>query len=243
MPFTFAHPAIILPLHRFFRRWVSLTALIIGSIIPDFEYFIRMSSNRSYSHTLSGMFWFDLPLGILVCFIYHNLVRNTFISQLPYVLHSRLSNFKRFSWNKYFQKNWLIVIISMLIGTFSHLVWDHFTHERGYVLQLYNFFNQDINDTVLPVPEYTTLQVISSIAGVLIVMVAILQLPVTDKIKRPFYFNYWIYAGIIMAVIMALRLYTGLRIRDTYNLIINLISSLFIALIIISIFLRRQYYR
>jgi hypothetical protein len=42
MPFTFAHPAIVLPLKHLPKRWYSLTGLIIGSMTPDFEYFIRM---------------------------------------------------------------------------------------------------------------------------------------------------------------------------------------------------------
>ncbi|WP_240482010.1 DUF4184 family protein [Flavobacterium psychrophilum] len=39
MPFTFSHPAIILPLRYLPRQWFSLTGLIIGSLTPDFEYF------------------------------------------------------------------------------------------------------------------------------------------------------------------------------------------------------------
>ena len=83
MPFTFSHPAIILPLTYLPRRWFSLTGLIIGSLTPDFEYFIRMTPYSLYSHTLSGLFWFDIPLGLLLCFIFHNLVRDSLCSNLP----------------------------------------------------------------------------------------------------------------------------------------------------------------
>lgn len=76
MPFTFAHPAIILPLPFLNKRWFSLTGLIIGSMIPDFEYFIRMRIQSIYSHTLAGIFWFDLPLALLISFIFHNKVKN-----------------------------------------------------------------------------------------------------------------------------------------------------------------------
>ncbi|SEF46838.1 protein of unknown function [Flavobacterium urumqiense] len=40
MPFTFSHPAIILPFLK--NKKLSATALIIGSMSPDFEYFFRM---------------------------------------------------------------------------------------------------------------------------------------------------------------------------------------------------------
>ena len=42
MPFTFSHPAIVLPLVRKSGHWFSATGLIIGSLTPDFEYFMRM---------------------------------------------------------------------------------------------------------------------------------------------------------------------------------------------------------
>lgn len=41
MPFTFSHPAIILPLSYLPKKWFSLTGLIIGSLIPDFEYLLE----------------------------------------------------------------------------------------------------------------------------------------------------------------------------------------------------------
>ena len=47
MPFTFSHPAIVLP---FSKKWFSLTALVTGSIIPDFEYFFKMKGHSDYGH-------------------------------------------------------------------------------------------------------------------------------------------------------------------------------------------------
>ncbi len=133
MPFTFSHPAAILPLAYLPKRWISLTGLIIGSMIPDFEYFIRMKPFSQYSHTILGVFWFDLPLAILIAFIFHNLVKNSLFNNSPAFLQVRLADYKNLDWNNYFRKNWLIVIISILIGTFSHLLWDSFTHETVFL--------------------------------------------------------------------------------------------------------------
>lgn len=132
MPFTFSHPAIVLPFAIFPKRFFSLTGLVIGSMIPDFEYFLRMKLQSNYSHTLKGIFWFDLPLAILVSFIFHNLVKKEFIDNLPLFFKSRFFAFKAFDWNAYFIKNWWVVCISILIGTLSHLFWDSFTHHGGY---------------------------------------------------------------------------------------------------------------
>ena len=135
MPFTFSHPAIVLPLTFLPRQWFSLTGLVIGSLTPDFEYFLRMRIQSNYSHSISGLFWFDLPLGILLAFIFHNIVRDILFDNLPTILKSRVMKFKMFDWNNYFKRNWLVVTISVLIGAGSHIFWDSFTHDQGYFVQ------------------------------------------------------------------------------------------------------------
>jgi len=132
MPFTFSHPAIVLPATLLPKRTYSLTGLIIGSITPDFEYFIRMKDFARYSHTWSGIFWFDLPLGIILAFIYHQIVRDSLLANLPTSIQIRLSQYSKFNWLKYFKRNWMLVIISLIMGSFSHLFWDSFTHSNGY---------------------------------------------------------------------------------------------------------------
>ncbi len=132
MPFTFSHPAIILPFALFPKDKISMTGLVIGSLSPDFEYFIRMKIQSDYSHNLVGLFLFDLPMSILLAFIFHNIVRNTLYENLPKFIKSKLIRFMQFNWNQYFIKNYFAVIISILIGAVSHIFWDSFTHFEGY---------------------------------------------------------------------------------------------------------------
>lgn len=42
MPFTFAHPAAVLPFAKKHSKHISVTALILGSMAPDFEYFYTL---------------------------------------------------------------------------------------------------------------------------------------------------------------------------------------------------------
>jgi hypothetical protein len=56
MPFTFAHPAIILPLYKK-PHLFSMTALIIGSMVPDFEYFLKVAVKSALNHSLAGIFY------------------------------------------------------------------------------------------------------------------------------------------------------------------------------------------
>ena len=82
MPFTFAHPAIVLPLHALQRRCFSLTALVAGSLSPDFEYFLRMQIHSSHIHTLWGLLYFDLPLGLILAFLFKKNVNHTRLANI-----------------------------------------------------------------------------------------------------------------------------------------------------------------
>ena len=165
MPFTFSHPALIIPLTYLPKRWFSVTALVVGSITPDFEYFMRMRINSQYSHTNAGVFWFDLPLGLLLTFIFHLIVRNALIDNLPGFLRSCLHRFKDFDWLPHFRKHWLAVIISLIIGAVSHVFWDRFTHEHGYFVDLIPVLNLHYPILGHQVLGYRIVQHVSTLLG------------------------------------------------------------------------------
>ncbi len=144
MPFTFSHPALVLPLTYLPHRFYSLTGIIIGSLTPDFEYFLRMKVQSNYSHTINGLFWFDVPLGFLLAYIFHNVVRNCLINNLPIVLQSRFLTYKKFAWNCNLRSKWIITLISLLIGSASHLLWDGFTHSTGHFVQTISVLTNNI---------------------------------------------------------------------------------------------------
>lgn len=119
MPFTASHPAIVLPLTFLPRRWYSLTGLVVGSMTPDFEYFLRMRLKSTYSHTFGGLFWFDLPLGLLLALLFHVWVRNPLFDNLPMSLKSRFSPFKTFDWKRHLKDHWMVAVVSILVGSAS----------------------------------------------------------------------------------------------------------------------------
>lgn len=135
MPFTFSHPAAVLPLSLIPKKWISVTSLVIGSITPDFEYFFRMEQDSIYSHTFSGIFWFDLPLGLLLVYLYNFLIRKEFIEHLPVFLNRRFSRFNVFRRDLTSFKNLLFVLISLFIGITSHIIWDKLTHKTVNIIE------------------------------------------------------------------------------------------------------------
>jgi hypothetical protein len=232
MPFTFSHPAIVLPLTFLPRQWFSLTGLIIGSLTPDFEYFLRMRIKSNYSHTIDGLFWFDLPLGLLLAFIFHNIVRNSLYNNLPTFLKSRFLTFKQFNWNLQFKKNWFVVSISILIGAASHIFWDSFTHDNGYFIQKIPELQNSVVFLDKQIPVLKILQHASTLIGALIITFTIYKMPTNEIETENINLKYWTILAFITFTIISIRLLSGLDFKQYGNVIVTVISAGMISLIL-----------
>ena len=230
MPFTFSHPAIVLPFTFLPRQWFSLTGLVVGSLTPDFEYFLRMRIQSDYSHTLSGIFWFDLPLGILLAFIFHNIVRDNLFDNLPTILSSRLIKFKQFDWNNYFKKNWFVVTISVLIGTASHIFWDSFTHDHGYFVQTIPALANTVDLLGRQVPTLKILQHSSTLLGGLVIAFALFKITPDKNVTGQLNIKYWSILTTLTLTIITVRLLSGLDYKLYGHVIVTVISAGLISL-------------
>ncbi len=135
--------------------------MMVGAMAPDFLYFIQLSHSSRYGHTFPGMFLFSLPAGLLVLWLFHCLFKQPLLALAPNHLAQRISTddlryrfgpTSRFAW----------VAASVLIGIFTHILWDDFTHESGLfvtvVPELKLYFG-------LHMPMYALLQLASSAVG------------------------------------------------------------------------------
>lgn len=234
MPFTFSHPAIILPFVFLPKRFYSMTGLVIGSLTPDFEYFIRMKIQSNYSHTIAGAFWFDIPLGILLCFIFHNIVRDSMFKNLPKVLSTRFSQFSKFDWNSYFRKNWFVVLSSILVGALSHIFWDSFTHEKGYFVSALPVLSETISLIGNQVPILKFLQHSSTILGGFALAIAIVKIKPENIIVVPINLKYWAILSILTIISCAIKLFWGINLILIGNVIVTFISASLFSLILTS---------
>jgi len=232
MPFTFSHPAIILPLTYLPKHWFSLTGLVIGSLTPDFEYFLRMRIKSNFSHTIDGLFWFDLPLGLLLAFIFHNIVRDSLFDNLPLGLKSKFLSFRKFDWNGHFKKNWLVVLISIFIGAVSHIFWDSFTHDHGYFVKTIPNLTNTIDILNLEIPILKILQHASTLIGGLIIFFGVYKLPSNKTEKENINLKYWAIVFGLTFTIITLRILSGLEIKQYGNIIVTAISAVLISLTI-----------
>jgi hypothetical protein len=235
MPFTFAHPAIVLPLDNLKPRWFSLTGLIAGAVVPDFEYFIRMHIYSTYSHTVKGLFWFDIPLGVLLAFLFHNIARNNLYDNLPPVLSKRLSPYKTFNWNNHFKNHWPVVLLSVFIGACSHLFLDAFTHPAGYFVKL---FPAILNKTIIAdIPFYKVLQHSFTLISTIYIIYFFRRMQVGQHVNKPA-LNYWILVAIFSAIAIAFRFWLMPDYQIIANVIVSIISAFLLAIIIVPMFFK-----
>ncbi len=200
MPFTFSHPAAVLPLSLIPKKWISVTGLVIGSITPDFEYFFRMEQDSIYSHTWPGVFWFDLPLGLLLVYLFNYLIRKEFIENLPVFLNRRFSRFSTFTRNMNSVKDFLFVLASLLIGIVSHLIWDKLTHKTANLI--------DQNE------HYTVFWEANSVVGAIVIAAVVLNMRRGKNTQKRNFLFYWIPVGAIALIFIYLRYLSTAGLRE-----------------------------
>jgi hypothetical protein len=188
MPFTASHPAIILPLLRL--QIFSASGLIMGSMVPDFEFFMRLSGQGIHGHTIAGMFWFNIPIALAFIFFYHLCIRDAMISNLPLYFRCRFKPFSSFDFITFFKSNYIKVLYSILVGNMSHIAWDAFTHDDGYFVGVLPVLRTTINF----IPLYDIFQYGFTALGAISILLFIRKLPRTKTnyqttIKRQF--TYW----------------------------------------------------
>lgn len=234
MPFTFSHPAIVLPLARLNKKFMSASGLIIGSMAPDFEYFIRMRLMQVHGHKLAGVFYFDLPVALMAVLIFQFLVRDTLIEHLPEFLQKKYQPFYQMHWLTYFKKYWYVVIWSILIGIFSHLFWDAFTHAPGYFVQFIPFLQEELLIFNVTIPSYDFMQLLSSAFGAVVILLVIIW-PQHHKITWRSWTKFIRYGFFVFAVAMLVLVLRGAHTQS--EIIATFLSGTLIGMMVMPFFL------
>lgn len=234
MPFTFSHPAIILPLNYLRVCKLSQTSLIIGSLVPDFEYFFWMEDRKEWLHTWYGFIYLGIPLTIVLAFLFHNIIRDPLINNMPLALQLRLKVYTSFNWNKKWKTQWIWIIASTFIGGVSHFIWDFFTHANSpliYMFLISKFFSM----------FFGALQLINSLLGIYVIIFALWQLPknLDARINHDI-LPYWIQVFLVTISVFLIRISanTSLSLKSIF---VSLIASILIALISISLMSRKRH--
>jgi hypothetical protein len=135
---------------------------------PDFEYYARLTPAGHFGHSPAGLLLLDLPLGILVLWLFHAYAKQPLWSWLPERTRVRIalgpprlpaSNARQFA----------LLCLSIVVGAATHIVWDSFTHHRYWPYYHLAFLRHVL---VLPIlgrsPVYNLLQHVSTVVGILV---------------------------------------------------------------------------
>lgn len=179
MPFTPSHAVVALP---FVRTPLLPAAIAIGAMTPDLPLFVRgMPITYQATHT-------NVVLSTVVAFVllalWYALLRPAVRELSPHRLAARLPD----EWDRVGAMPWrgdagpgaagggarrtataaLLIVVSLVIGVVSHIVWDAFTHEgRWGVAAL-----PGLGESWGPLPGYKWLQYASGALGLVALAVA-----------------------------------------------------------------------
>ncbi|MFM7329634.1 MAG: DUF4184 family protein, partial [Bacteroidota bacterium] len=242
--FTAAHPSIFIPLYRV--RWISATGLICGSMSPDFENFIRMSTHDVPGHTVAGIFFFDLPVSLLMAVVFHHLLRDPLTANLPGFFRRRLQGRWTIDFIEILKHRWPMVIFSCLLGAASHIGWDNLTH-NGWAaqhLEFYRSWSVRIGD--LDYPPFYVLQQISTVLGMAALLYYLLMLTPQPQ-EKSLNASWWFWPGVLVVMLTMMAFMVELDTfnydRDFGNVIVTGVSSFLTGLMIMASVTRKRTYR
>lgn len=206
MPFTPSHIAAVLPFDQ--SKKLSITALVIGSMAPDFEFFFQMREVENIGHHWYGIFLFDLPVTLLLSYVYHVYLKKSFVVNLPEYFRKRCIHVLDFDWRDSMNSRPYWMIGSSLLGIATHFFWDGFTHYDGIFVPYFHSLSNTIIVFGKSMPAYFGLQLMLSGLGLLIITHYIHRLPIqtgtrTDESPNSYYWLTWFCT---MAFIMFIRL-------------------------------------
>jgi hypothetical protein len=133
VPFTLAHIAAVVPLSRSHRA-LRLAPLAIGSMAPDFEYFLLQSQAGTFGHTLPGLVLFGVPAGLAALWLFERVLRPAALALLPPETERALApRAEPVAFWPPPRLAWLAVLI--LLGALTHVAWDSCTHAHGWTVR------------------------------------------------------------------------------------------------------------
>jgi hypothetical protein len=167
MPFTLSHPAAVLPLSRLLGRYAVFSALVIGSMAPDFPYYAALGLPRTWTHSLGSVLWFSLPAGWAVLLAHRYGLRAAALEVAPRGLRARLPE-------KPPATPFFATSLSLMVGALTHVAWDGATHSSHLLAKWFPPLRSDLLEVGGdPLWSYEILQHGSTLVGAIAIAIAL----------------------------------------------------------------------
>lgn len=168
MPFTLSHPAAVLPLRR---KGLIFSALVVGSMAPDFTYFIPFMPSKAFTHSIPGIFLFCIPIGFAALLLFHKVLKMPLLSLIPENHRRRLLTLPM-KFTLLPVRRTPMTLFSLFLGVVTHFLWDSFTHIYGFGVMAFPFFQTPLFHLgSREIPLYTVLQHLSTVIGLAIIAI------------------------------------------------------------------------
>jgi hypothetical protein len=208
VPFTFAHPAAVLPL----RGFLWFPGLAVGSVAPDVAYYLPVPGGAKATHSIIGVLGVNLLLGMLLL-----AVGRVALAPLlavasagwrarvaPPGLLARLQ-----SW-----RTRLVTAVSLIVGAATHLGWDAVTHTDGAAVRHWPVLRVSV---VGPHRLYNVIGYVSSFGGLLLLGIVALRwyrcVP-PDHGGRWRGLPKWVRSGVLGGIMVAAAVGAGVALAD-----------------------------
>lgn len=137
MPYTLAHPITAIALAGFFPKRLNKTGLVVGSVAPDLLNFVMLRpTDTSFFHSHAGLWSVGLPASVALSFLFHRLLLPATAPYLPQPLDRIAGDYVQQGWRIAGVKAWIMLLGSIVLGMYSHLFLDGFTHRGGLMYPL-----------------------------------------------------------------------------------------------------------
>ncbi|WP_296705190.1 DUF4184 family protein, partial [Algoriphagus sp.] len=177
-----------------------------GSIAPDLEFYLKLKLGENIGHKISGILVFDLPIAMLVALIFHCLIKHSLYKASPVWVQSKTVKYLEFNWISSLKMNWSWILISMMLGIFTHLTLDGMTHYDGWLVNLFPILKNEFKIATSSIPVYDFFQYGFSLIGLFLVSNFLLHLE-SNAISSSVHFKkgkFWFLTliGITIAVVL-----------------------------------------
>lgn len=235
MPFTFAHASAVLPIKS---KKFDLSALILGSMAPDFIYFILFNPSSNFGHSYAGFILFNLPMCLLINYLFYRYIQETFIYSMPKCISDRYMYMTMYKNKICNAMDFWKFTYSALIGMLTHVFWDSFTHSTGFFVVNVPLLNESINILNMDIPLYKILQHGSTVIGFLIIFIYFYN--VRDKSGKSYNIRIdkkriWLSLISIFVLTMILSIVVFIKLGlfiGIGRIVVTIINSVFISYVI-----------
>jgi hypothetical protein len=167
MPFTISHAAAAVP---FRRTKLLLSAVFIGCMAPDFEYFVHVGMFGREAHNIRGALELALPVTLITLVVFHSLLKRPLAGLLPRAVQERVVIEEFHFWPL---RRLFMIVLSAVIGIATHLLWDSFTHYDGWAVEHITWLQQRsfVGPLHRAVPHFKLAQNFSTLFGLVVLAI------------------------------------------------------------------------